>query len=204
MLSVFMMSVAFYTLLCWMPLCCVSVCRVLRFIHYYAGSHYAECHYAECRYADSCYADSCYAECHYAECRYADCCYAESQFPECRYAECRDTLRQFTNVAHCRRFQFEKDMIFLLKMRSPSNSKLVCKRALTDFWKLAEALPGHGGVPAGDPGTNVIKLFGDTKYRSWSANYKSNLQHRSVWAHCPHSPLVIITRVLLKIPLILS
>ncbi len=27
----------------------MSLCSVLRFIHYYAECHYAECRYAECR-----------------------------------------------------------------------------------------------------------------------------------------------------------
>ncbi len=41
----------------------LPLCRVLRFIYYYAEGHYAEGHYAECHYA----------ECHYAECHYAEC-----------------------------------------------------------------------------------------------------------------------------------
>ncbi len=36
----------------------MSLCSVLRFIHYYAECRNAECHYAEC---------------HYAECRYVEC-----------------------------------------------------------------------------------------------------------------------------------
>jgi hypothetical protein len=55
MLSVVMLNVAFYLLLCWMPFMLSDV--------------YAECHYAQFPYAVFHYVECHYAECHYAECR---------------------------------------------------------------------------------------------------------------------------------------
>ncbi len=83
MLSVIILKVTYYLLLCRLSLIWVS-----HFIYYYADCHYGECRYGECRYAECRYAECLYAECRYAECRYTECLYAECRYAECRYTEC--------------------------------------------------------------------------------------------------------------------
>jgi len=56
----------------------LPLCRVSRFIYYYAECHYAELRYAECLYA----------ECRYAECLYTECRYAEYRSGPCSASNC--------------------------------------------------------------------------------------------------------------------